>query len=75
MSSTGASASAGVQCQPDGYRHMNDRLGGQRLLHAAERRDRERLRGLLDRLVRDRDRPLDTCAPRRVRDAVAEGVN
>ncbi|MER8043756.1 hypothetical protein [Streptomyces sp. NPDC094032] len=43
-------------------------------LLAVERRDRDRLRGLLNELVRDRDRPLDKSAARRMWDAVAEGA-
>ncbi|MFI1715845.1 hypothetical protein [Streptomyces litmocidini] len=42
---------------------------------AVERRDRDRLRGLLNELVRDRDRPLDRSAARRMWDAVTEGAN
>ncbi|MFC9797327.1 hypothetical protein ACFVJI_32390 [Streptomyces sp. NPDC127584] len=42
---------------------------------AVDRRDRDRLRGLLNELVRDRDRPLDRGAARRMWDAVTEGVN
>ncbi|MET9801611.1 hypothetical protein [Streptomyces sp. NPDC006368] len=37
-------------------------------------RDRDRLRGLLKDLVRDRDRPLDKTAAGRMWDAVAEGA-
>ncbi|MFE1550683.1 hypothetical protein [Streptomyces sp. NPDC058718] len=44
-------------------------------LLAVERRDRDRLRGLLNELVRDRDRPLDRGAARRMWDAVTEGAN
>ncbi|BAU86691.1 hypothetical protein SLA_5822 [Streptomyces laurentii] len=44
-------------------------------LLSAGRRDRDRLRGLLDQLVRDRDRPLDKRAARRMWDAVAEGAH
>ncbi|MGW6389891.1 nSTAND3 domain-containing NTPase [Streptomyces sp. NPDC055103] len=44
-------------------------------LLAVDRRDRDRLRGLLNELVRDRDRPLDRGAARRMWDAVTEGVN
>lgn len=43
-------------------------------LLAVERRDRDRLRGLLNELVRDRDRPLNKSAARRMWDAVAEGA-
>ncbi|MFJ7069172.1 hypothetical protein [Streptomyces sp. NPDC101115] len=43
-------------------------------LVSVERRDRDRLRGLLNDLVRDRDRPLDKSAARRMWDAVAEGA-
>ncbi|MEU8618685.1 ATP-binding protein [Streptomyces sp. NPDC048623] len=43
-------------------------------LISVERRDRDRLRGLLNDLVRDRDRPLDKSAARRMWDAVAEGA-
>ncbi|MFD5371688.1 MULTISPECIES: hypothetical protein [unclassified Streptomyces] len=42
---------------------------------AVDRRDRDRLRGLLNELVRDRDRPLDRGAARRMWDAVTEGAN
>jgi hypothetical protein len=42
---------------------------------AVDRRDRDRLRGLLNELVRDRDRPLDRAAARRIWDAVTEGAN
>ncbi|MFF6844253.1 hypothetical protein ACFY8X_36650 [Streptomyces tanashiensis] len=42
---------------------------------AVDRRDRDRLRGLLNELVRDRDRPLDRNAARRMWDAVTEGAN
>ncbi|MFF1508183.1 hypothetical protein [Streptomyces sp. NPDC058326] len=42
---------------------------------AVDRRDRDRLRGLLNELVRDRDRPLDRAAARRMWDAVTEGAN
>ncbi|MGW5776644.1 hypothetical protein [Streptomyces sp. NPDC003863] len=42
---------------------------------AVDRRDRDRLRGLLNELVRDRDRPLDRSAARRMWDAVTEGAN
>ncbi|MEU3746359.1 MULTISPECIES: hypothetical protein [Streptomyces] len=44
-------------------------------LLAVDRRDRDRLRGLLNELVRDRDRPLDRGAARRMWDAVTEGAN
>ncbi|WP_370415419.1 hypothetical protein [Streptomyces fradiae] len=44
-------------------------------LISVERRDRDRLRGLLNDLVRDRDRPLDKSAARRMWDAVAEGAH
>ncbi|MCP9975716.1 hypothetical protein [Streptomyces somaliensis] len=37
-------------------------------------RDRDRLRGLLTGLVRDRDKPLDRAAAGRMWDAVAEGA-
>ncbi|MFJ3162650.1 nSTAND3 domain-containing NTPase [Streptomyces kanasensis] len=40
---------------------------------AATSRDRDRLRGLLTGLVRDRDKPLDKAAAGRMWDAVAEG--
>lgn len=42
---------------------------------AVDRRDRDRLRGLLNELVRDRDRPLDRGAARRMWNAVTEGAN
>ncbi|MFJ3901329.1 hypothetical protein [Streptomyces sp. NPDC090025] len=42
---------------------------------SVERRDRDRIRGLLNDLVRDRDRPMDKSAARRMWDAVAEGAN
>ncbi|MFF0478094.1 hypothetical protein [Streptomyces sp. NPDC004284] len=44
-------------------------------LLAVDRRDRDRLRALLNELVRDRDRPLDRSAARRMWDAVTEGAN
>ncbi|MDV5148945.1 hypothetical protein R1T08_33545 [Streptomyces sp. SBC-4] len=44
-------------------------------LLAVDRRDRDRLRGLLNELVRDRDRPLGRGAARRMWDAVTEGAN
>ncbi|MFC8294043.1 hypothetical protein ACFUJ0_32820 [Streptomyces sp. NPDC057242] len=44
-------------------------------LLAVERRDRDRLRGLLNELVRDRDRPLDRNAAHRMWDAVTEGAS
>ncbi|GAA4896513.1 hypothetical protein ACFPM3_13955 [Streptomyces coeruleoprunus] len=37
-------------------------------------RDRDRLRGLVAKLVRDRDKPLDKTAARRMWDAVSEGT-
>jgi hypothetical protein len=40
-----------------------------------DRRDRDRLRGLLNELVRDRDRPLERGAARRMWNAVTEGAN
>ncbi|HEY9373267.1 hypothetical protein [Streptomyces sp.] len=43
-------------------------------LIAVSRRDRDRLRGLLKELVRDRDRPLDKTAAGRMWDAVTEGA-
>ncbi|WP_149183740.1 hypothetical protein [Streptomyces sp. TRM49041] len=43
-------------------------------LLAATPRDRDRLRGLLTGLVRDRDKPLDKAAAGRMWDAVAEGA-
>ncbi|MFJ2786565.1 MULTISPECIES: hypothetical protein [unclassified Streptomyces] len=50
-------------------------VGGFLPLLAVDRRDRDRLRGLLNELVRDRDRPLDREAARRMWDAVTEGAN
>ncbi|MFH8839633.1 hypothetical protein [Streptomyces sp. NPDC017868] len=44
-------------------------------LLAVDRRDRDRLGGLLNELVRERDRPLDRSAARRMRDAVTEGAS
>nr|WP_223183044.1 MULTISPECIES: hypothetical protein [unclassified Streptomyces] len=56
---------------PESLGHVCDFLP----LLAVDRRDRDRLRGLLNELVRDRDRPLDRGAARRTWDAVTEGVN
>ncbi|WP_017242491.1 hypothetical protein [Streptomyces sp. SS] len=56
---------------PEALRHVCGFLP----LLAVDRRDRDRLRGLLNELVRDRDRPLDRRAARRMWDAVTEGAN
>ncbi|MFF3459759.1 hypothetical protein ACFYXH_36785 [Streptomyces sp. NPDC002730] len=44
-------------------------------LLAEQRRDRDRLRSLLEDLVRDRDRPLNKAAASRMWDAVGEGAD
>ncbi|WP_240140171.1 hypothetical protein [Streptomyces sp. MUM 178J] len=44
-------------------------------LLGAQRRDRDRLRGLLEELVKDRDDPMDKSAAGRMWDAVGEGAD